>query len=131
MIEYDLSSPLGRAMAQRRQKAKRGTLFCDKVMPRRLLNIRGWHFICPYCSFAWERGGHKEGFVKAAAARHVYTCYTIVLFQAGFVEGNYTDNGSIAEPFDAKSDYHARIARSVKSSLARRVKAGFQPKATI
>jgi hypothetical protein len=56
-----------------------------RVIPERItLRIGYAHFWCPYCKKLWERGGHKEGFVKVAATRHVYTCYEAKLYLAGY-----------------------------------------------
>lgn len=125
-------SPLGRAMAHgaKRRKARKGALLCDKVLPRRHLQVGSGSFWCPYCERSWDRGGHKEGFVKVAARRHVFGCYEIALFQAGYVRGDYTDDGEIAEPFDPKNEYHARYARMVKNAIRRRTKSPLEePKA--
>lgn len=40
-------------------------------------------FACPYCRKRWERGGKKEGFVKAAAHSHVHTCFEVSLYRVG------------------------------------------------
>lgn len=42
-------------------------------------------FRCSLCGKKWERGGHKEGFVKSAARTHVGGCRDIVLWNAGWV----------------------------------------------
>lgn len=121
MIAYNKSSPLGKAMSQvRRKKPAKGELLCDKIVPRQYLVVGHGYFRCPYCSAMWDRGGCKEGFVKVAARRHVHGCHEIALFNAGYVIGDYTDAGHIAEPFNPKDEYHARFARSVKATIKRR-----------
>ena len=64
------------------------TLLAYKILPYRPILVGEVHFFCPYCKKSWERGGHKEGFVKSAAKRHVYACWEIVLFNAGYVALN-------------------------------------------
>lgn len=90
------------------------------------------HFRCPHCDKTWERGGHKEGFVKAAASTHVFQCWEILLFQAGYYRGDYMKGGELAEPIsklDGSQPWHRRWRRGIVASIARRRRAGYLPHA--
>lgn len=56
-----------------------------KYATYRGLTISYAHFQCPYCGKIWTRGGKKEGFVKARASDHVFTCFEVQQFRLGFV----------------------------------------------
>lgn len=94
------------------------------------LGISPAHFICPYCRHAWLRGGHKEGFVKAAANNHVAGCREIVLFEAGYVMGPRW--GTVIPISEAEALPHwTRWRRGIKALIASRRRAGLVPAATL
>lgn len=62
-----------------------------KLAPKPL-EVAHFHFLCPYCWKTWHRGGSHEGFVKASARRHVYSCYEYHLYKDGYV--NLGGNGA-------------------------------------
>jgi len=64
-------------------------LFCEQIVERKPLTIYADSFECPYCGREWQRGGHKEGFVKSAATRHVFGCWELALFEKGYCLGEY------------------------------------------
>ena len=63
--------------------------YCNDLVPKLGLIVSSSRFLCPYCHKAWERGGHKEGFVKSGASNHVFTCYELLLWRLGYLIGNY------------------------------------------
>lgn len=71
-------------------------LLAKDVFEWRGLAIGRTTFWCPYCEKTWERGGHKEGFVKASASRHVYNCWQVGLFLRGYVVGQWRRGGDTA-----------------------------------
>lgn len=103
---------------------------CQDVLPFQGLRHSGSSFWCPYCERTWERGGHKEGFVKASASRHVYGCWAVGLYLRGYMIGNYTRRGDQALPLDkAKQQIrdgriHPRYLRAVKAAVAQRRRDG-------
>ncbi len=52
----------------------------DKQMPKGL-RVLHLSFYCPYCMRSWARGGKAEGFRKAAATRHVHSCFEYALWK--------------------------------------------------
>lgn len=52
------------------------------------------HLECPVCNKTWEyQVGRKAGFVKAGAAKHVYSCWERKLKAEGLVIGKHTPQG--------------------------------------
>lgn len=99
------------------------------VVPQHRLRVGQSRFWCPYCGTTWERGGHKEGFVKSGANNHVYACWEVVLFLRGFVAvgqtGGYSGSGKlVAVPL---AEAEPRHVRAVRSLLASRRRAGLNP----
>lgn len=88
------------------------------VVPIARLKICPTFFYCPLCQKQWDRGGHKEGFVKASAHRHVHVCWEIELFKRGYTIGPDTvESGEEAIPI-ARS--HPRMVRAIKANIRRR-----------
>ena len=91
------------------------------------LKVHFSSFSCPYCGKEWDRGGHKEGFVKAAATRHVHGCYEVwlyahyKLFAAGWRAGQQV---YITEQ-EAKK--YPRFRKAVLSLVRRRKREGYNP----
>jgi hypothetical protein len=107
-------------------------IYCRDIVPWFALHVGSSTFWCPYCERTWERGGHKEGFVKAGAQRHVHSCWEILLFQRGYTIGEYRSRGGqMATPLaklDGSEPWHKSWIRSIKASIARRRREGFVPK---
>lgn len=97
---------------------------CTDIVPQRYIQVSDHWFQCPYCGLAWERGGKREGFVKAGAMRHVFGCWTVLLLNAGYTTGKATVGGYRAEPV---SESHPKIVQSVKAIAKARQKAGLTP----
>lgn len=87
-------------------------------------------FWCSYCGKEWERGGHKEGFVKASASRHVYNCWQVGLFLRGYVVDGWTRGGDTvitiqdAKEREARGVLHKGFVRLYQQAAARRRREG-------
>lgn len=99
-------------------------LLCDQVVPERRLLVSTHYFVCPYCGKHWECGGHKEGFSKAGAMRHVFGCWEVLLLENGYLVGNITPGGNEALSVDCAP---LKMMRSVKALARSRAKAGLIP----
>jgi hypothetical protein len=97
---------------------------CDQVVPDQVLLVLPHTFQCPFCGANWERGGHKEGFVKASAFRHVAGCRAVVLLDKGYLADLWTSQGQIAVPV---ADAHPKLVKAVKLIKRARTKAGLVP----
>lgn len=100
-----------------------GSVDASTIVPNRLLEVHHGIFRCPYCGRTWDRGGHKEGFVKAAANNHVAMCYEILVWLAG-----YTLLWSNAKPIDTADQYYKRDRRRILATIAKRKREGWMPK---
>lgn len=99
----------------------------ERIVSVRELQISASIFRCPYCGQSWDRGGHKEGFVKSAASNHVVGCREIVLFYRGYVQG--PEWGTVQLIKDAEKLAHwPRWRRQIKALINRRTRAGLTPK---
>lgn len=79
------------------------------------LVINAGEFRCPYCDKRWERGGHKEGFVKAAASSHVITCFEVDLFKRGLMvhpNGSMVNWAYAVTPLDRDDPRYPRLRRN-------------------
>ena len=98
------------------------------LMKPRYLGISLFNFSCPYCGKRWDRGGHKEGFVKAAANRHVHGCWEVWLyctyqrFNGGWKEGAY----EFLTESEAKK--WPRLYKGVKALVRKRKRDGYAPR---
>lgn len=128
------------------KKPKR--ILCSAIVPRRGVSIGASIFWCSYCGKSWPRGGGREGFVKSAAMSHVAQCYHVLLFQAGYIQGDYIETKpgrmvrtgpGMAELRGHAGDYHAlpisalgdewrRVIRGLKAAVAKRRRDGLTPK---
>lgn len=87
-------------------------------------------FRCPFCGKTWDRGGHKEGFVKASALRHVYNCWQVGLFLRGYVVGQWRRGGETvmtiaeAKEREARGVLHKGYVRLYQQAAARRRREG-------
>lgn len=124
-------------------------VLCESKVPKRLMIRRVGHFVCPYCGLSWPRGGHAEGFRKANAASHVHGCWEILVYQAGFLIGEwhnigrkkrieklpiggtvyrYEGGGHRAIPVPAELDgWKKRVVVAIKNSIRVRRRAGLVP----
>lgn len=107
---------------------RRDRLWVEDLVPRQMLLVsRSW-FRCPYCDHVWDRGGRKEGFVKARAQSHVYGCWEVCLFLLGYTIGDYVRNRGLTLGGRQKAvpiaDSHPRIVRSTSALMRRRKRAG-------
>lgn len=96
----------------------------DELGVDAVLVVTPVHFVCPYCSAGWPRGGHKEGFVKAGAFRHVSGCRAVVMFDMGFVPDRWVDGKQLAVPVTAA---HPKITKSIKRIKRARSRDGLSP----
>jgi hypothetical protein len=71
----------------------RHVLLCESLVPKRHLIRRPSEFVCPYCGLSWRRGGYAEGFRKASGTWHVTVCWEILVFQAGYLVGDWHGGG--------------------------------------
>ncbi len=125
---------------------------CTDIVPKRGLRIYHDSFECPYCGHFVYRGGHAEGFRKSGMSNHVFVCWQILLFQAGYVVGNYvsaeapedatdprqSDDGRCGEEAVPIGDMKAkawfdpkRVIRALKANVRSRVRAGLTPKVPV
>lgn len=74
---------------------------------RKPLSVNYMFLWCPYCDKTWARGGRAEGFRKAGAQRHVWSCFEKSVKARGLRLGNWSD---------PKQGY--RLVRSVDSCTA-------------
>jgi hypothetical protein len=100
---------------------------CNDILPRRGLIVGALEFRCPWCGRAWERGGHREGFVKSGANNHVYTCWEILLWQRGYAPGEWAMKGQKAVAIQRLGADRARYERSYRANLAKRRREGNVP----
>lgn len=104
--------------------------FAKDVFEWRGLAIGPSTFRCQYCGKTWDRGGHKEGFVKASASRHVYNCWQVGLFLRGYVVGQWRSGGDTAMTIDeakkreASGEIHKGYVRLYQQAVARRRREG-------
>lgn len=99
-----------------------GLIETGSVVPYRSLVVSYGIFRCPYCGRSWNRGGHKEGFVKAAAMNHVAMCHEILLWHAGYVMTRWEK----VRPIDTAD---SRTRRRVMAAIAKRRRDGWMPTA--
>lgn len=116
---------IGSDLALRRDAAAKG-IDPGKIVPRRALRIFIPVFSCPYCGRQWNRGGQKEGFVKAGATLHVESCYEILLWQAGYLE--IYGKALKITIIDSTDEMFRRRKRNITAMIARRRKEGWQPR---
>jgi hypothetical protein len=104
------------------------TVFANAVYPRQGLGVGSSWFRCRHCGKTWERGGHKEGFVKASASRHAFGCWEVGLFLRGYLLGEYRPGGETAIPIrTARNKYPdgtKRAIRGLQAQIRQRRKAG-------
>jgi hypothetical protein len=104
--------------------------FARDVFEWRGLAVSSSAFRCQYCGKTWERGGHKEGFVKASASRHAYNCWQVGLFLRGYVVSAWQRGGetvmTIAEAKERESRgvLHKGNVRLYQQAAARRRREG-------
>lgn len=99
----------------------------ERIVSVRNLQVGASIFRCPYCGNVWDRGGHKEGFVKSAANNHVVGCREIVLFYRGYVQG--PEWGTVQPIADVKKLAHwPRWRRQIKALIRQRTLAGRTPR---
>lgn len=97
---------------------------CEQVIPEKKLRAFIDVFQCPYCGMQWERGGKKEGFVKAGAFRHVAGCRNVLLFERGYVPGMWVEGRQLAVPLAEAS---AKSIQCIRATQRSRIKTGFAP----
>lgn len=106
-------------------------IYADDIVLQRYVKVWWGQFECPYCHKTWQRGGHKEGFVKAAAFQHVAACWEIVLFDAGYALHQWLQTGRTVVPIaDAPSvmSWWPRDRRSILAAKRRRAREGLTPR---
>jgi len=96
----------------------------DELVVDAALVVTPIHFVCPYCGAGWLRGGHKEGFVKAGAFRHVSGCRAVVMFDMGFVPDRWADGNQLAVP---ATTAHPNVVKGIKRIKRARSRAGLFP----
>jgi len=108
------------AAAQERSTAARVFVLkaASTIFPDLPLVLRSGYFECPHCLRTWERGGHKEEFVKVAARTHVLGCWKVGLYLRGFV---YLTT-SLVRVDDKSID--KRCLRSIKALVKNRTATG-------
>jgi hypothetical protein len=109
------------------------TVKAEQILRERHLQISALTFWCPYCRKHWDRGGHKEGFVKSGASNHVALCYEIVLFNLGYILGPWlgTQLGgerSALPIAEASEPWMKRNIRSVRAGMRSRERHGLTPR---
>ncbi len=100
----------------------------NDVVPDRMLGLHASFFRCPYCGNQWQRGGKREGFLKAGASRHVRACREFLLFRAGYLAiGNQCPSDGKCNSFviavtgiDVASEWHTRVKRQMVAASRRR-----------
>ncbi len=123
---------------------------CTDVVPKLGMKRYAGSFECPYCGNYVRRGGGGEGFRKSGLANHVFVCWEILLFQAGYVVGNYVQaeapelNTDSPQSDDGRSGEEAvpigemaargwhdpeRVIRQLKANIRSRARAGLTPRA--
>lgn len=104
--------------------------YAKDIVPELGLQRSTHHFWCPYCQRTWERGGHKEGFVKSSATNHVALCWEILLYVNGFAIGGWGDYGRLAVTLEEirKQPYAKRWERALKAGMRSRTKLGCTPR---
>lgn len=101
-----------------------------KVIPKKTLVIALTQFMCPYCEKCWYRGGHKEGFVKSSAMRHVYGCWEVALYMRGYVAVVPMENrghslkATPVKKLDGSEPWHKRVLQCVRGRYNDRKRAG-------
>jgi len=98
---------------------------CEELVAERPLLVGPSVFHCPYCGHQWQRGGHKEGFVKAGAFRHVSGCRQVLLFEKGYVQGQWVDGAQLAI---AVAKAHPKQVLSAKTTKRARARSGLLPR---
>jgi hypothetical protein len=88
----------------------------------RYLRIEPDVFYCPYCQKTWDRGGHKEGFVKASALRHVHGCWEVFLYKEGYLNGGWEKGKIKLYDVSEAGQFHPSFLRNVKSTVRRRAR---------
>lgn len=115
-----------------RTRLRKGEKIGEKVIPRRGMTVSDWSFGCPYCGRTVRRGGRAEGFRKSGFATHVFVCWEVLLFQAGYVRTDSTMmRGTPVEPvsnLDGSKEWHKRILRSLRAAVRNRERAGQVPR---
>lgn len=122
---------------------------CTDIVPKLGMRRYSDRFVCPYCGNYVLRGGHAEGFRKSGLANHVFVCWEILLFQAGYVVGNYvqaeapqersdspqSDDGRAGEEAVPIAEMAARgwfdprrVVRQLKANIRSRARAGLTPR---
>lgn len=103
----------------------------EDVYPRYGVRVSTFEFRCPYCDRRFERGGHKEGFVKSGASNHVFTCWTVGLFLRGYMLGHAPIRGGQrairVETIEKKTragEIHPNYLRAIKAAVAKRRRDG-------
>lgn len=96
----------------------------EELIVDAVLKVTPIHFVCPYCGGWWLRGGHKEGFVKAGAFRHVSSCRAVVMFDMGFVPDRWVDGKQLAVPVATANE---NMVKSIQRIKRARTKAGLSP----
>ncbi len=79
-------------------------------------------FKCPYCTHELSRVAHgpmyREHTLVAAITRHVHTCYTVLLYRAGYV---FVGDRAIAvTDLDPLRETHRKALKNAKASHCRR-----------
>jgi hypothetical protein len=100
-------------------------IYANDIEPRRMLKVWWTQFQCPYCNHTWERGGHKEGFVKSAANNHVAGCWELLLFDAGWTFGAWLQKGQTVVPLAKATPAHRRALMALHQ---RRKRSGNYPR---
>lgn len=98
-------------------------------LKERHLGIFAGYFYCPYCQKLWWRGGHKEGFVKAAATRHVSGCWTVLVYVRHAIIPMGWEHGRQKFMSEYQAAKYPHILKSIKALVRKRKKDGYDPRA--
>lgn len=117
-------------------KPIKATSIVDKRGPIRTTTS----FDCPYCGRRTDRdgtkrrgrgGGSAEGFIWSGMRNHVFKCWEILLYQAGYaLASTGGELGYTVEPVAGLEDNEAnrRFLRGIKAAIAKRRRDGHTPR---